>query len=278
MDFSLDHLPAGSKVLGGKYHLLHTLGSGITSKVKLATKLDTGVQCAVKVHKNPSQNDVESLSKEIEILQNIPHKHLINLIDFIEQSTVQVKHSDGSLTDHSTVYFVVVLELANGGEMIQHLLAGGALEEEQGRFYFRQLFDAMSHLHSNNIVHRDLKPDNVLFDENFNLKLADFGFAGSSATKADGKFSTYCGTQAYMAPEILALNSGSNSHYDGFAADVFSAGVILFVMVRGIPPFFKAETDDRYFKIIKMERWDLYWRQHMKNVPTDMDEDLKEML
>ena len=105
-----------------------------------------------------------------------------------------------------------------------------------------------------------MKPDNILFDQNFNLKLADFGFAGSSAQKADGKFTTYCGTSAYMAPEIISLNSGGTSKYDGFAADIFSAGVILFIMLRGIPPFFKAEMADRYFKIIALERWDLYWR------------------
>jgi len=190
---TLSNLPTGSKTIEGKYQLLHTLGSGITSKVKLARKLDTGILCAVKVHTNPSQNDVESLSKEIEILQNIPHKNLINLVEFIEQSTVQVKTNDG-FKDHKVVYFIVVLELAQGGEMIQHLLQGGELSDEMARFYFKQLMSALRHLHSNNIVHRDLKPDNILFDQNFNLKLADFGFAGSSATKADGKFSTYCGT------------------------------------------------------------------------------------
>jgi len=61
-------LPIGSKLIDDKYHLLHTLGSGVTSKVKLARKLDTGILCAVKIHTNPNQSDVESLSKEIEIL------------------------------------------------------------------------------------------------------------------------------------------------------------------------------------------------------------------
>lgn len=137
---------------------------------------------------------------------------------------------------------------------------------------------ALRHLHGSNIVHRDLKPDNILFDQAFNLKLADFGFAGSSATKADGKFNTYCGTQAYMAPEIIALNEGGNAKYDGFAADVFSAGVVLFVMARGIPPFFTAKSDDRYFKIMMAGRWDLYWRQHKKNTNTDISEDFMEMM
>lgn len=85
---TLASIPDGRKVLGEKYLLLHTLGSGITSKVKLARKLDTGVTCAVKIHKAPNQNDVESLSKEIEILETIPHKHLISLIEFVEQANV----------------------------------------------------------------------------------------------------------------------------------------------------------------------------------------------
>jgi len=137
---------------------------------------------------------------------------------------------------------------------------------------------ALRHLHSNNIVHRDLKPDNILFDQNFNLKLADFGFAGSSATKADGKFSTYCGTQAYMAPEIIQLNNGGTGKYDGFAADVFSAGVVLFVMARGIPPFFTAKSDDRYFKIMAANRWDLYWKQHKRNSQKELDPAFMEMI
>lgn len=138
--------------------------------------------------------------------------------------------------------------------------------------------DAVFHLHNSNIVHRDLKPDNILFDINFNLKLADFGFAGSTMTKADGKFTTYCGTQAYMAPEILELNRGAQANYDGFAADIFSAGVVLFVMARGIPPFFKAEMDDRYFKVMAMERWDLYWRQHKRNTSDDISPEFMELM
>jgi serine/threonine protein kinase len=133
---SFSNLPDGSKVLLGNYHLLYTLGSGVTSKVKLAKKMDTGVMCAVKIHAKPSQNDVESLSKEIEILQNIPHKNLINLLDFQEQGMIQKKDA-GGLKDHKQVYFVVVLELAEGGEMIQHLLQGGALNESQARYYFK---------------------------------------------------------------------------------------------------------------------------------------------
>ena len=199
------------------------------------------------------------------------------MIDFIEQSTVQKKTADG-FVDTKTVYFIVVLELAEGGEMIQHLLQGGALAESHARFYFTQLMQALRHLHQSNIVHRDLKPDNILFDQAFNLKLADFGFAGSSATKADGKFSTYCGTQAYMAPEVIALNNGGTAKYDGFAADVFSAGVVLFVMARGIPPFFTASSDDRYFKIMSANRWDLYWKQHKKNTGTEISDDFMEMM
>jgi len=81
-----------------------------------------------------------------------------------------------------------------------------------------------------------------------------------------------------MAPEILDLNNGGSAKYDGFAADVFSAGVVLFVMARGIPPFFTAKSDDRYFKIMAANRWDLYWKQHKRNSQKELDPAFMEMI
>lgn len=95
--------------------------------------------------------------------------------------------------------------------------------EDIGRFLFRQLMKSIKYMHSRNVVHRDLKIENILYDEQMNIKVADFGF---STYKSINKLKSYRGTMTYMAPEIK-----QGKQYDGRQADVFSAGVILFIIV-----------------------------------------------
>jgi serine/threonine protein kinase len=174
--------------------------------VKLARDVSTGTVCAVKIHKVSEMNsDAQiSLQKEVELLQNIPHKNIIKLLDYFDRSTVERKQG-GEWVKHYDVFLVIVLEFGAGGEMIQHLMQGGPFSEPVARFYFRQMIEAIAHLHSNGIAHRDIKPDNILMDDHYNLRLADFGFAGSRTQHSDGKMHTYLGTQGYMAPEIFSL-------------------------------------------------------------------------
>ncbi|GFY99734.1 protein kinase superfamily protein [Actinidia rufa] len=111
----------------------------------------------------------------------------------------------------------------------------GRLHENTSRQYFQQLIDAVSHCHSKGVYHRDLKPENLLLDSHGNLKVSDFGL---SALPQQGVelLHTTCGTPNYIAPEVL-----SNQGYDGAAADIWSCGVILYVLLAGYLPF--DETD-----------------------------------
>ena len=96
--------------------------------------------------------------------------------------------------------------------------------------------EGLSYCHSKNICHRDLKPENLLLDNDFNLKIADFGFGSSIEREGqNGVLTTTLGTPNYMAPELH-----KNRQYDGKAIDIFAAGVILFIMVDQQPPFAKA--------------------------------------
>lgn len=108
------------------------------------------------------------------------------------------------------------------------------------------MMNGIHYMHDKGYAHRDIKPENLLLTSNFTLKLADFGFSclikGHNGT---GILKTKLGTEGYMAPEI-ALKS-----YDGRRTDIFAAGVILFIMYAGNPPFEKATLTDPYYKLIK---------------------------
>ena len=140
----------------------------------------------------------------------------------------------------------------------------GRFPEKVARTYFRQLIDAMRHCKKAGISHRDLKPENLLVDKSFALKVADLGLS-SSAVDSEGKIKelyTKVGTPGYMAPEVLA-----GLPYDGFKADIWSAGVILFIMIGGFPPFHAARDADWWFDKVKRKNYQLFWQAHLRSAP-----------
>lgn len=157
----------------------------------------------------------------------------------------------------------IVLELATGGEFFDYIATGGAFPENIARFYFRQLIDALDYVHTRGAVHRDLKPENLLFDANYNLKVADFGFAAPvDGRDGQGYLRTKLGTESYMAPEINMKRA-----YSGASVDLFASGIILFIMLTQHPPFTKAIPDDPYYKLICISKLDVFWKAHARNKP-----------
>jgi serine/threonine protein kinase len=116
-------------------------------------------------------------------------------------------------------------------------------------------------------VHRDLKLENILIDDNMNLKVADFGFA---TYKKINKLSSYRGTMTYMAPEIK-----EGKVYDGKQIDIFSTGVILFIIVQGIFPFKEAKKDEHFYSLIMAGKLDAYWK---KVGGTKLSADFKDLI
>ncbi|KAF8719476.1 hypothetical protein HU200_024199 [Digitaria exilis] len=172
------------------------------------------------------------IKREISIMRLVRHPNILQLFEV--------------MATKKKIYFV--LEYAKGGELFDKI-AKGRLTEENARKYFQQLISAVDYCHSRGIYHRDLKPENLLLDENGTLKVSDFGLSALSESKRkDGLLHTACGTPAYVAPEVL-IRKG----YSGAKADVWSCGVILFVLVASYLPFHGRNLIEMYKKISKAE-------------------------
>lgn len=152
----------------------------------------------------------------------------------------------------------LVLELVNGGDLFDYVANSGRFSEEVARYYMTQLLDALDYMHKNGSAHRDLKPENIMLDSEFNLKVADFGFAAPIEGKdGSGFLHTQLGTQSYMAPEIHLAKP-----YTGAGVDLFATAIILFVMLSQRPPFNCANPQDPYYKLLAADRSDLFWKAH----------------
>jgi len=210
----------------GKYELFRTLGEGTFGKVKYAVNTETNEAVAIKVldkEKIQKQNMGAQIKKEISIMKMVRHTYVVGMKEVLASRTK----------------IFIVLELIQGGELFDKIVNEGRFDEAKARFYFRQLVEGVQYCHSLGICHRDLKPENLLLDENGNLKISDFGLSalyvgdpdadGASRTEL---LHTTCGTPNYVAPEVLA-----DQGYDGKKADVWSCGVILYVLLAGFLPF-----------------------------------------
>lgn len=203
-----------------QYQVVRTLGEGSFGKVKLATHKVSGQSVALKIinrKKLITRDMAGRIEREIQYLQLLRHPHIIKLY------TVIMTQSE----------IVMVLEYA-GGELFDYIVQNGRLPEDKARKFFQQIVCAVEYCHRHKIVHRDLKPENLLLDENQNVKIADFGL---SNIMTDGNFlKTSCGSPNYAAPEVI-----SGKLYAGPEVDVWSCGVILYVLLVGRLPF-----DDEY--------------------------------
>lgn len=156
-----------------------------------------------------------------------------------------------------TVKFIV-LELVGGGELFDFVALGGRLSEPQARYYFKQLLEGLSYMHSNGIAHRDLKPENLLLDKDFTLKITDLGFAAPVRGRdGSGLLQTQLGTASYMAPEIHMGKA-----YQGPCVDIFASAIILFVILTQRPPFTSANPTDPHYRLIAANRAEIFWQAH----------------
>ncbi|KAG6476820.1 CBL-interacting protein kinase 19-like [Zingiber officinale] len=231
----------GRALLLGRYEVGRLLGHGAFAKVYHARHAETGESVAIKVLDKEKilQSGLAAHTKqEIAILRRVRHPNIVRLHEV--------------MATKSKIYFV--MELVRGGELFARV-SKGRLPEPAARRYFQQLISAVAFCHARGVYHRDLKPENLLLDDRGDLKVSDFGLSAvSDQMRQDGLFHTFCGTPAYVAPEVLARKG-----YDGAKADIWSCGVILFVLMAGYLPFHDPNLMLMYRKIQKGEfrspRW-----------------------
>eukprot|EP01113_Clastostelium_recurvatum_P046866 TRINITY_DN8275_c0_g1_i5.p1 TRINITY_DN8275_c0_g1~~TRINITY_DN8275_c0_g1_i5.p1 ORF type:complete len:608 (-),score=154.57 TRINITY_DN8275_c0_g1_i5:146-1969(-) len=224
-------------VVGG-YKLGRTLGKGSCGVVKLGTHLESGKKVAIKVLKPKNDREKHEIQREIAALQQLSHPNIIRLLDVIYGADlVSSSSAADTVSDDTEVspqclekYIFMVMELATGGELFEKVLHGGPLHEEEARRCFRQILGALTHTHAHLICHRDLKPENILFDADGNVKISDFGL--SNVAQPGRLFGTWCGSPMYAPPEVVM-----EQKYKGWAVDVWSLGIILYVMVTGGMPW-----------------------------------------
>mmetsp|Transcript_5218 Transcript_5218/g.14310 ORF Transcript_5218/g.14310 Transcript_5218/m.14310 type:complete len:344 (+) Transcript_5218:127-1158(+) len=226
------------------------LGEGRFSTVHVGEATGTGQKYALKVVENAGLNEeenLEALEQEVKILRMLDHPYVVKLKEVV-------------MTDENTY---ICMELLNGGELFEKIIEFGSYPEAEAATVFARLLVSVEFMHSRNIVHRDLKPENILFvsptsagtgDVPTDIKVIDFGYAGIWTPSKE--LTGLCGTPDYVAPEILTWYDEENGEClkYGKPSDVWSLGVLLYVLLSGCSPF-AADDEDVLLKLVASARY-----------------------
>lgn len=225
------------------YEFADRLGKGAYATVKKAIRKRDHHEFAVKVIRKSKLDagELARVSDEIEINYRVDHPNCVKLYEIFEDEK----------------YIYLVMELLTGGELFDRIVQAGHFSERQAVDVVRDVASALHYMHGIGIVHRDLKPENLIYlqkQADSPIKLTDFGLA-KFLRDPTVKLETACGTPAYVAPEVLSQQPYTN------AVDLWSLGVILYILLCGFPPFY-AENNRELYRQIKAARYSFppaYW-------------------
>jgi calcium/calmodulin-dependent protein kinase I len=246
------------------YTLGDELGRGRFSVVQAAVHKGEGTRYAIKVVENDSLSDeenLEALETEIKILRQLSHPHIVQLKEVV----------------HTTENTYIVMELLSGGELFNRIVDKGCYPEAEAAELFAQILLSIDYLHSRNIVHRDVKPENILFvsSESSDMKLIDFGYAG--LWREDKQLTGLCGTPDYVAPEVLTwYDDDDNGTPYGKGSDLWSLGVLLYVILSGCSPF-SADEEELLLKQVAEAKYE-FFENEWKNVSANAKDIITRLL
>ncbi|KAG2236906.1 kinase-like domain-containing protein [Thamnidium elegans] len=255
----------------GNYSLQQSIGKGSMGKVKLGVHNVTGEKIAVKIVpranlqllNQPSHTNGKSIQqiakekareenrevrtiREAHIMMLLKHPNIVGLKDLVLQGP----------------YFYILMDFVNGGQLLHYIVKRQRLSDRRTRQFSRQIVSALDYLHRNSIVHRDLKIENIMIDKSGrNIKIIDFGL--SNLFCPERQLTTYCGSLYFAAPELLKANP-----YSGPEVDVWSLGVVIYVMATGSVPFDDKSMPGLHDKIKK---------GHV-NYPAHLSDECKDLL
>ncbi len=240
------------------YKFGKTLGSGSFATVKLATCKADNEKWAVKIINKRAlgPEDTEALQSEVDILKSVAkHENIVHLKENFETGDK----------------FYMVMEVCRGGELFDRIVAEEHYSEKKAAHVVRAVASALHFIHQHNIVHRDLKPENLLYKEvdTEEIKLADFGLA--HILEPQTALTTACGTPGYVAPEIL-MGHGYDKE-----VDLWSLGVITYILLCGFPPFYD-DNQSELFNTIRKGRYHYpspYWDEVSSEAKDVIDNLLK---
>lgn len=263
------------KIGKGEYELGAVLGSGKYAEVRRGRNIVTRKLFALKFlfvdcSKKELRQLREQMRDELRAFKKIHHQNVVRLHDFDCRNALSYKGKP-----EKRPCMIQVQELCQHGELYDYVQYNGQLSEKLARTIMFQFAQGLRACHLAGIAHRDLKPDNILLDKEFRVKIADFGFA-KSFVKGEGNqrrvnLRTILGTPGYMSPEMLMKMAYTEK------TDIFSAGVILFILLAGYPPLQTAEIGDWWFERLLEGRYNKFWQAHERG-PVRFSKSCKDLI